>query len=83
MTVAKIKEYVDACIEHLRNIDYFETIRMFIVTLEKINSMLDELEPEAKWTNNMNGTFTCSKCGAKRPNDNYCGNCGARMEVEE
>ena len=44
MTVAEIKEYIDACIEHLRNIDYFEHIRMFIGTLEKINSMLDELE---------------------------------------
>ena len=36
-------------------------------------------EVKAKRTNNMNGTFTCSRCGAKRPNDNYCGNCGAIM----
>lgn len=85
MTVADIKEYID---KHTKGIyvryETVDFVRLYDAML-KVRSMLDELEPKAKWTNNMNGTFTCSKCGAKRPNDNYCGNCGARMndELEE
>ena len=91
MTVSEIKEYIDACIEHLQNIDYFEHIRMFIGTLEKIKSMLDELETKAKWK--IDGHHRrCEKCGEyfciddREGNEiphNFCGNCGARMESEQ
>ena len=70
MTVADIKEYID---KHTKGIyvryETVDFVRLYDAML-KVRSMLDELEPKAKWTNNMNGTFTCSKCGAKRPNDN-------------
>ena len=81
MTVAEIKEFIDEQLNDENKISILGYRKAF----REIKSMLDELEPKAKWTNNMNGTFTCSKCGAKRPNDNYCGNCGARMndELEE
>ena len=84
MTVAEIQEYIDFKIKYYSEQEPYTITSNEIVRqeFEEIKSMLDELEPKAKWTNNMNGTFTCSKCGAKRPNDNYCGNCGARMEVE-
>lgn len=86
MTVAEIKDYIDYQITKCTVINdkgnvYYDKIGINN-SLEKIKSILDELEPKAKWTNNMNGTFTCSRCGAKRPNDNYCGNCGARMNDE-
>ena len=41
------------------------------------------IEPQqrtGKWTNNMNGTFTCDKCGCKHSKSNYCPNCGAKMD---
>lgn len=90
MTVAEIKKYIDTLTKYYTE-DFGKYVRErpqnIIVYLQDIKSMLDELEerPKAEWVNNMNGTFTCSKCGAKRPNDNYCGNCGARMndELEE
>ena len=82
MTVAKIKEKINKAIENSAGERKTTAVRYLLSVLHNIKSMLDELEPKAKWTNNMNGTFTCSRCGAKRPNDNYCGNCGARMDDE-
>lgn len=85
MTVADIKEKICNTMvrfEDLANRNKKVSANEVNLLLGKICSMLDELEPKAKWTNNMNGTFTCSRCGAKRPNDNYCGNCGARMNDE-
>lgn len=35
------------------------------------------------WTDNQNGTFTCSNCGCKHSKSNYCPQCGYEMEVEE
>ena len=83
MTIAEIQEYIVERKATIHTEPKWEfTSPEVEQELEKILSMLDELEPKAKWTNNMNGTFTCSRCGAKRPNDNYCGNCGARMNDE-
>ena len=81
--IAEIKKYIDKQSQKTKFSCYEELRATYYSVLADIEEMLDELEPKAKWTNNMNGTFTCSKCGAKRPNDNYCGNCGAKMEVEE
>lgn len=81
MTVAEIKERIDEREKtYIKFAKRKESLnpKLFVGELEVIKSMLDDLEPKAKWTNNMNGTFTCSRCGAKRPNDNYCGNCGAK-----
>ena len=39
----------------------------------------DKEEKVGKWTNNQNGTFTCSICGCKHSRSNYCPNCGAKM----
>ena len=85
MTVVEIKEKINKAIENSAGERKTTAVRYLLSVLHNIKSMLDELDdrPNAKWTNNMNGTFTCSECGAKRPNDNYCGNCGARMEVED
>ena len=35
--------------------------------------------PTGRWTNNMNGTFTCDQCGCKHSRSNFCPNCGADM----
>lgn len=47
-------------------------------------------KPKAKWKSSrpdapMFGFHYCSICGRKRtsPQDNYCPNCGAKMEMEE
>ena len=84
MTVAEIKKYIDKWLEWWNRQEERPKKRLYAVAIKELNEikdMLDELDdrPKAKWTNNMNGTFTCSRCGAKRPNDNYCGNCGAIM----
>ena len=34
----------------------------------------------AKWTDNTNGTFTCSNCNKKASRGNYCPHCGAKMD---
>ena len=89
MTAQYIKDYIDEQIEELNktlhNTDTPSGINYIGGKIQgyiECRDMLDQIDdrPKAKWTNNMNGTFTCSRCGAKRPNDNYCGNCGAKME---
>ena len=59
------------------------------VVLSRINTMLDELEPKAKWeeqeyykgyTAHQKANI-CSKCGFETvEKTKYCSNCGAKME---
>lgn len=34
------------------------------------------------WQDNHNGTYICSVCGCKASKTNYCGNCGAKMDLK-
>ena len=34
----------------------------------------------ARWTDNHNGTFTCSNCNKQASRGNYCPHCGAKMD---
>lgn len=82
MTVEDIKEYVD---NKLNTCAMYDQTRMY---LKEVKSMLDELEPKAKWKHDgsqWENRFICSKCGHKifEEQQPYCSNCGARMEVED
>ena len=87
MTVSEIKEYID---KHTKGIyvkyETVDFVRLYDAML-KVRSMLDELEPKAKWKHDNSKwkyRFICSKCGHKifEEQQPYCSNCGARMNDE-
>lgn len=103
MTVAEIKEYIDDRIKYYTDLElrkmgergYYPFFKQKIVQeLFNIKSMLDELEPKAKWeeqeyykgyTAHQKANI-CSKCGFETiEKTKYCSSCGARMndELEE
>ena len=90
MTVAEIKEYIDEWKEYYKSYAFIGKGEVD-KTLDEIKGLLDELEPKAKWK--IDGHHRrCEKCGEyfciddREGNEiphNFCGNCGARMEVEK
>lgn len=63
-----------------------------IVKIEALEMALEALKrserKKGKWKKNDNGTYSCSFCQTRIPNEqhyyaNYCPYCGAQMEVEE
>ena len=92
MTVAEIKKFVKSEKTRLYNqvedsTDLMDDLDDYDELLKDILSMLDELEPKAKWVvSEKPNHFECSNCGNKRViKTKYCSNCGARMndELEE
>lgn len=90
MTVAEIQEYID---KHTKGIyvkyETVDFVRLYDAML-KVRSMLDELEPKAKWLIDEYGDYHCEKCKAiiendewERHNNYYCYHCGARMNEEK
>ena len=54
--------------------------KYFRRALDLINRQKAEIEMRSgHWTDNRNGTFTCSVCGGKSSKMDYCGRCGAYM----
>lgn len=46
----------------------------------EVLAIIEGTEPKTgHWIANMNGTYTCDKCGCKHSRSNYCPNCGAKM----
>lgn len=86
MTVAEIQDYIQGMHDSIAKGKPF-TKSMMKMTLSKINSMLDELQPNAKWIHKY-GSYYCSNCGSEyhkssiTPLPNTCIECNARMEDE-
>ena len=80
-----MSKYIDAK-DLVFEIDNTPTPTGFL-SIDYIKEMIDALPTEdvapiihAKWTDNTNGTFTCSNCNGKASRGNYCPRCGARMD---
>ena len=67
----------------LEAVDKYRMCEHAISLTDLINDIPSAHRPTGRWTNNMNGTFTCDQCGCKHSRSNYCPNCGARMEGSE
>lgn len=85
MTVAEIKEYID----ELKSMHYIGEIgeERLYNELQKIKSMLDELEPNentSQWVQHYEICgYVCDNCGhISEIKDNVCSNCGAIMNDE-
>lgn len=97
MTVVEIKEKINTAIENSAGERKTTAVRYLLSVLHSIKSMLDELEPKAKWVKTQVGYYDddygyeCSNCKEIYCTEydfeemayNYCPNCGARMEVED
>ena len=97
MTVSEIKEYINNRMKHyvdlkLRKMGergHYPFFKQKIVQeLFNIKSMLDELEPQAKWLYSADEDeapyYRCSNCGdiSNDGTEYICKNCGARMNDE-
>ena len=87
---AKIDDTQDNAISRKMAIESAECIinspsEMKALCIVKMLTELPPLEPKTgHWIDNMNGTYTCDKCGCKHSRSNYCPNCGSKnVEVSE
>lgn len=72
----------DKCLELFANKNIAEQIYRYLCDgIEECEEA--ELIKHGKWTNNTNGTFTCSVCDKRASRGNYCPNCGAKMDGGE
>lgn len=75
----------------LQAADAIEELRKAVLRLEDESGLYDELPtfyiyPTAHWILNKDGSRTCSECGHKGTfyeKQNFCPNCGAKMELED
>ena len=90
MTVLEIQQYIDKVLDPpLRTPE--QRIENLEFALREVKRWIGELETKAKWE--IDGHHRrCKKCGEyfcinDREGDeiphNFCGNCGAKMEVED